>query len=349
MKPLIIPVFIPNQGCPNVCIFCNQKRITGRENLPDRNDVRKIIEGIKGDGSLFNRQKRNKKKENRLLFSVSINKPVRNYFFKEIAFYGGSFTGLDLNYQEELLDEGRKAVDSGLIEGIRISTRPDYIDEKVLKTLKAYGVRTIELGVQSFSDKILESSKRGHNSSCIFSACEIIKEFGFNLGIQLMMGLPEDSDETLIDSAEKTIEINPDFVRIYPVLVLKGTELEQMYLKGEYKPLSMEETIRLGRVIVKRFYRKGIPVIRFGLQQTDTINLNDSVIAGPFHPSLRHIIDSEIAFEEMSSIIKDNCLYGGSVGFSVSEKEISVFKGIKKENVRRLKESFNLKEVWFGY
>ncbi len=350
MKPLIIPVFIPNQGCPNVCIFCNQKSITGRENSPDGNDVKKIIEeGIKGDGSLFSREKRNKRKDNRPLFKVSLNKPERNCFFKEIAFYGGSFTGLSLKYQEELLGEAKKAVDSGLIEGIRISTRPDYVDEKVLEILKTYGVRTIELGVQSFSDKILKNSKRGHNSSCIFYACEIIKKSGFNLGIQLMMGLPDDSEETLVGSAEKTIEIKPNFVRIYPVLVLKGTELEQMYLKGEYKPFSMEKTIRLGCLMVKRFYMEGIPVIRFGLQQTDTINLNESVIAGPFHPSLRHIIDSEIAFENMSGIIKDNSLSGGSVGFSVSEKELSVFKGIKKENIKKLKKSFNLKEVWFGY
>ena len=351
MKPLIIPVFIPNQGCPNVCIFCNQKKITGMTDLPGRDDVRRVIEeGTKGDGSLFYRKKSDKKKETRPLFSLfsaSLNKPQRNTCFKEVAFYGGSFTGLDLKYQEELLGEGKKAIDSGLIEGIRISTRPDYINERVLKTLKAYGVRTIELGVQSFSDRVLESSKRGHNSSCIFNACEIIRESGFNLGIQLMMGLPQDSEETLIDSAEKAIGIKPNFVRIYPVLVLKDTELEELYLKGEYKPLSMEETIRIGKVMVKGFYMAGIPVIRFGLQPTDTINPDKDVIAGPFHPSLRHIIDSELAFEKMKMVIEANELSGRQVSFSVPKKEISIFQGIKKENIRRLKKVFGLKGIHF--
>ena len=363
MKPLIIPVFIPNQGCPNVCIFCNQRKISGVLHPPEQDDVKEIIKthlstfyekGEKGDGSLLYSPIPSSPPlikggwgDYFPLFSLSLKRPESNFFFREVAFYGGSFTGLDLNYQKRLLGTARVEMDKGLIDGIRISTRPDYIDDERLKILKNYGVKTIELGVQSLSNKVLESSKRGHNSSSVLKAAELIKGYGFSLGIQLMMGLPEDNEDFLKHTVNETIRIKPDFVRIYPILVLKETELELLYYKGMYMPLTLEETVRYGKEIVREFYSAGIPVIRFGLQPTDNVNLNSDVVAGPCHPSLRHIIDSELAFEKMKMVIEANELSGRQVSFSVPKKEISIFQGIKKENIRRLKKVFGLKGIHF--
>jgi len=399
VKPLIIPIFVPNQGCPNFCVFCNQKKITGVLHPPAPEDVREIIKTHletfhrKGDGSLFllsGKEERStvllrgskateaislvdgiatlpavarndkrgcmkgglggfsdeeKIKGGNSSFSVSLNRPESNSFFKEVAFYGGNFTGLDEAYQKKLLETAKDEIDKSLIDGIRISTRPDYIDDKSLKNLKSFGVKTIELGVQSFSDVVLENSKRGHNSSSIFNAVELIRKFGFRLAIQLMMGLPGDNKNSLMESVEKTIDIRPDFVRIYPTLVLRDTELAEFYYKGEYKALTLGETINLGKEILKRFYMAEIPVIRVGLQPTDNINLDKDVIAGPCHPSLRHIIDSEIAFEKMKTIIEANGLSGKRVHFSVPQKELSIFQGLLKENIYRLKKTCALEEV----
>jgi len=405
MKPLIIPVFVPNQGCPNLCVFCNQKKISGVLHPPTQEDVREIIKTHletfqdkkenkkchrvrrpdatrgsgrspdlpslkKGDGSLFSKLNENNplfppfnkgglggfstkqfsfppplKKGDKGGFSLSLNRPESNSFFKEVAFYGGSFTGLDQNYQKKLLETAKDEIDKGLIDGIRVSTRPDYIDDERLEILKNYGVKTIELGVQSLSDKVLESSKRGHDSSSVLKASKLIKEYGFNLGIQLMMGLPDDNEDSLKLTVSETIRIKPDFVRIYPVLVLKETELELLYYKGMYKPLTLEETVKLGKDILERFYRAGIPVIRFGLQPTDNVNLNNDVVAGPCHPSLRHIIDSELAYEKMKTIIEVNGLSGKQVAFSVPQKELSLFKGLAKENITRLKKACSLEDI----
>ena len=379
MKPLIIPVFVPNQGCPNLCVFCNQKKISGVLHPPAPEDVKEIIKthlstfhakGAKGDGSLFSKLNENNppfppfnkgglggfstkqspfppplKKGDKGGFFLSLNRPENRSFFREVAFYGGSFTGLDQTYQKKLLETARDEMDKGLIDGIRISTRPDYIDNERLKTLKDYGVKTIELGVQSLCDEVLESSKRGHDSYSVLKAAEFIKGYGFNLGIQLMMGLPEDNDDSLKNTVNETIRIKPDFVRIYPVLVLKETELELLYYKGMYKPLTLEETVKLGKDVLERFYRAGIPVIRFGLQPTDNVNLNKDVVAGPCHPSLRHIIDSELAYEKMKKVIETTNLSGKGVMFSVPQKELSLFKGLAKENIRKLKDSFGLEEI----
>ena len=312
MKPLIIPVFIPNQGCPNFCVFFNHIKISGVLNPPSEEDVKEII---RTHLSTFQDKKENRKchrvgrpdatlgsdrssdqKGDGSLFSLSLKRPKSNSFLREVAFYGGGFTGVYLNYQKRLLGTARGEMDKGLIDGIRISTRPDYIDDEGLKILKNYGVKTIELGVQSLSDKVLESSKRGHTAASVLKAAELIKGYGFSLGIQLMMGLPEDNEDFLKHTVNETIRIKPDFVRIYPILVLKETELELLYYKGMYMPLTLEETVRYGKEIVREFYSAGIPVIRFGLQPTDNVNLNSDVVAGPCHPSLRHIIDSELSF-----------------------------------------------------
>ena len=154
-----------------------------------------------------------------------------------------------------------------------------------------------------------------------------------------MMGLPEDNEDFLKHTVNETIRIKPDFVRIYPILVLKETELELLYYNGMYKPLTLEETVKLGKDVLERFYRAGIPVIRFGLQPTDNVNLNNDVIAGPYHPSLRHLVDSELAYEKMKTIIEANGLSGKRVMFSVPQKELSLFKGLAKENIRKLKEN----------
>lgn len=245
-KQYIIPIFVPHLGCPNDCIFCNQKSISGQKKNITKEDVKKTI-----DYYIDNIKDKDAE--------------------KEIAFFGGSFTGIDEKLQEELLEVAYKYIKEGQAKSIRISTRPDYINKNILKRLKKYKVRTIELGVQSANDYILGRVNRGHTFKDVEKASKLIRRYGFNLGHQMMVGLPESDRKDEVNTAKALIKLRPKMVRIYPVLVIKGTKLEREYKEGIYKPLTLVQAVEICKQLIRMFANKRIEVIRVGLQNTDEI------------------------------------------------------------------------------
>lgn len=271
-KHAIIPIFISHRGCPNDCVFCNQKRITSR-----LGDV--TPEGAKNTIDTW-------------LTTLG------NVDTVEVSFYGGSFTGLPTDEQNSFLEIAKSYKDSGKISAIHLSTRPDYISAEILDNLKRYTVDCIELGVQSFSDDVLRLSGRGHNSSSVYAACEMIKKYDISLGIQLMTGLPGDTLETCIFSARETVGIAPDIARIYPTVVLKDTRLYDMLQRGDYKPLSLEDSVLRAKAVYEILDDAGINIIRVGLKSSEI--MSDEI---GFHPAFRQLVESEIAREKIESII----------------------------------------------
>ena len=261
-KQLIIPIFIPQYGCPHQCVFCNQSKITGQEKLPGTayvtDTVAAYLETWKGSGK------------------------------REIAFYGGSFTGLDSSIQERFLDTAFGFIQRGLIDSIRVSTRPDYITDKGLSLLRRYKVETVELGAQSMVNEVLRLSGRGHTAEDTVTAVALVKKYGFKIGLQFMPGLPGDTGETILYTASKIVELQPDFVRIYPTIVVRDTPLEKMYVTGLYSPWSLADMVDICRKLICLFNAQGIPIIRLGLQSTET--LEQGIVAGPYHPSLRELV-----------------------------------------------------------
>ena len=244
-KQYIIPIFVPHLGCPNDCVFCNQKSISGQTKQVTGEDVKKTI-------------------ENHLKY-------VKENSIVEVAFFGGSFTGIEKEKQIELLSAAYEYIKNKKVQSIRISTRPDYINKDVLKTLKKYKVKTIELGVQSANDYILKKAERGHTFEDVKKASKMIRFYGFNLGHQMMVGLPESTHLDEINTAKQLIKLKPKMIRIYPVLVIKGTKLEKDYNEGKYKALTVVQAVETCKELVKLFVKKKIEVIRIGLQPTDTI------------------------------------------------------------------------------
>ena len=213
MKHYNIPVFISHFGCPNACVFCNQKKINGRETDVSLDDLKNIID--------------------------SYLKTLPKNSIKQVAFFGGTFTGISMNLQKEYLEVVKKYIDNNDVEGVRISTRPECIDDEILTQLKKYGVKTIELGIQSLDDKVLKATGRNYTYGMVKRSCDLIKSYGFELGIQLMIGLPKSDFNSDLQSAIKSLDLNPDIARIYPTLVIKRTELEFMYKKNLYQSLSI--------------------------------------------------------------------------------------------------------------
>ncbi|MEE0409953.1 MAG: radical SAM protein [Clostridia bacterium] len=309
MRKFNIPVFVPHKGCPYDCVFCNQKRITGnlKETTPD--DVTRII-------------------EEHLKTLPSVDRTI------EVAFFGGSFTGIPIEEQSALMERVKPYIESGEVYGIRLSTRPDYINDEILQNLKKYGVTTIELGVQSMVDTVLKTSNRGHTSEDVAKAVELIHSYGFSLGLQMMTGLPGDTPEYSIETAKRIIALKPDFVRIYPTLTIKDTYLEKMYHKGEYQPQTLEDAVDLAKELLLMFEESGIGVIRIGLQPTDEINANASVVAGPFHSSFGELVESAVYYDIIENAVKG---LSGDVTIYVNPKEVSKATGNKRKNIIRIK------------
>ncbi|MBI5598480.1 MAG: radical SAM protein [Deltaproteobacteria bacterium] len=267
-KQLIIPVFIPFGGCPHRCIFCDQEGITGASTLPANADVVRTVERYLATWNDGNRGRSNMK--------------------KEIAFYGGSFTALPPDAQEGYLKTAHGFVLSGRVDSLRVSTRPDCISRDSLRLLKRYGAGTIELGVQSLSDEVLRLSGRGHTSCDTVRAVAMIKLSGMRVGMQLMPGLPGDTEDSIVETAEKAVGLRPDLVRLYPTLVIKDTPLHKMYLDGRYAPWGLGEMVGVLRRVLALFEEAGIPVARVGLHPSG--ELERSIVAGPYHPSLRAFV-----------------------------------------------------------
>lgn len=268
MKYYIIPVFIPHYGCSHQCIFCNQRKITGMITPVTPAEVSTIMEYH--------------------LARITEKRHI------EVAYYGGSFTALPECKQCELLQPAYQAFKEGRIHGIRLSTRPDYITPEIIERLEEYGVSTVELGAQALDDHILKLTRRGHNSQDIKSAVEIIKNTGIMCGLQLMVGLPGDSWPRLAKTACDVVSIRPDFVRIYPTLVIEGTELADRYRHNQYQPLNLAEAVSRSAFLKLIFDHVGIPVIRVGLQASEELSSESTVLAGPYHPAFGEMVDASI-------------------------------------------------------
>ncbi|RKD27813.1 hypothetical protein SAMN02745883_00184 [Caminicella sporogenes DSM 14501] len=320
-KHYIIPIFVPHEGCPFDCVFCNQRKITGVDTTISYRDVENIIENhIRTIG-------------------VSYDKHI------EVAFFGGSFTGINIEKQRELLSAADKWYKRGVIKDIRLSTRPDYIDEKILENLKKFNVSIIELGVQSLDNDVLKQSFRGHSAEDVIAASKLIKKFDFKLGLQMMIGLPGDNIQKSVKTANRIVSCNPNFVRIYPTLVIKGTNLEKMYLKGIYNPLTLNEAVEICKELYKIFSKNNIKVIRMGLQPTDNIMEGKDVVAGPFHPSFRQLVISSLIRDKIVDVLSKYEKKVRELIFIVNSKNISFVVGNKKENINYIKEKFNIGSI----
>lgn len=265
---------------------------------------------------------------------------------KEIAFYGGSFTGIPKEEQLEFLKIAYEYFKAGKINGVRLSTRPDYINTEILSYLKDFNVTTIELGVQSMDDEVLAKSCRGHSSQDAITASMLIKDKGFILGIQTMLGLPGSDRKKELYTAKRVVKLLPDFVRIYPTLVIKDTYLEKLYSEGKYLPLSLEETVDICAELMDIYDENNIRVIRIGLQPTDNINEGQDVVAGPFHPAIRQLVDSRRILKEIEDFISRNGYDNkDSITIASDLRNISTVVGQKKENIKSLKRKFGFKKV----
>lgn len=320
-KRYIAPVFVPHLGCPNDCIFCNQKKITNHKQAVDKKDVIESIESY------------------------------RRYFpdqgaEREIAFFGGSFTAIDYDAMVDYLKIAKSYKDQGLIEYIRLSTRPDAIDKKILDTLKFYSVDIIELGVQSMHDQVLMANNRGHDVESVYRASQMIKDYGFILGHQIMPGLYKDSKELIRDTARQLVEIGPDIVRIYPTLVITNTRLEELYRAGLYEPLTVEEAVDISKELLILFRENSIQVIRIGLQPTDNITLGKDVVAGPFHPSMRSLVEESIYYDILDQAFDKYKVEDlDELEVYVDQSKMSYIVGNKGKNRDKLKEKYRIKNI----
>lgn len=308
MKKGNISIFIPHLGCPHQCSFCNQKTITGKQTQPTASDVDSAVQ-------------------------TALKRKGYDY---EIAFFGGSFTAIDRAYMIMLLQTAYKYVKNGSVTGIRLSTRPDAIDDEVLCILKKYGVTSIELGAQSMDDEVLKANLRGHSADDVVKASNLIHKYGFELGLQMMTGLYLDTDDKAIQTAEKLIKLKPSTVRIYPTVVLKNTYLAELYDKGLYTPQTVDDAAKLCTELLPMFENASIKVIRLGLHSSEDIKKN--MVAGAFHDSFGEIVKSRFLLNKILAYPP------GSYEIFVNEKSLSKLKGNQKRNIYFLMESgYNVK------
>mgnify|MGYP003587266353 CR=1 FL=1 len=307
---MIIPVFVPHAGCPHQCVFCNQHTISGQKTVTVE-EVRQQI--------------------NRYL------KWLKPGQANEAAFYGGSFTGLPLELQTALFRPVDELLRQGIITRVRLSTRPDYIDEPKLKFLKQHGVYLIELGVQSLDEQVLQAAERGHNAAQVYEAVKLIRQEGFQVGIQLMVGMPKQTLSSVRETAEAVCRIKPDLVRIYPLLVLKDTPLEQDYLQGRFAPLSLEEAVQQAAYVYDRLTGQGIKVIRIGLQPDEELCRN--ILAGPFHPAMGELVKARAWRDQLAAVLKTYIFKSGDqVDLYCPSGLLSQIKGQANTNLNYLRE-----------
>lgn len=307
MKNYIIPIFIPHYGCTHECIFCNQRKITGIESPILPIQIVNTIEDHLG----------------------MITQPRRI----EVAFYGGSFTALPICTQRDLLMPAYNALKKGQIHTIRISTRPDCINAEIMNFLYSLGVEIIELGVQSLDDKVLQSAGRGHTTQAVFDAVSVIRQYPLKCGLQLMPGLPGEDYSSLINTAIKTVTLRPDFVRIYPTLVIANTKLAELYRQGEYQPLTLDQAVKRASYLKLLFERNGITVIRTGLQATKELDNSEVVLDGPYHPAFGELVDSYIFKILITQFFDQFSGKSTSIVIHHHPKDTSKVRGSKNGNI----------------
>lgn len=320
-KPLIIPVFIMNRGCPHQCIFCNQKISAGNYPL----ELTKNI--FEAEVESYLKWNKNKKRA------------------VEIAFYGGNFTGLDPAYQKKLLWWTNSYIQAGLVNSVRISTRPDYITGDKLILLKENGVTTVEIGAQSFIDEVLKFSQRGHNAAVISEAMMLLKDYDFQTSLHLMVGLPQDTKEGFIYSLDKTIELKPDMVRIHPVIVFTGTILAEEFRQGKYQPLELSAAVELICLAWEKLSAAGIRIIRIGLHMTPEMKNDNAVLAGPIHPSLGSLVLSSVFYNHTIKLLDNLPHDTPEICFHLSDHDVSSFRGLNNTNITAIKNLYPRKKI----
>ncbi len=317
MRHVNIPIFIPHLGCPNNCVFCDQRQISGCR-VFDESGVKSQIQEA--------------------LSTVSETDDA------EIAFFGGSFTGIDRDLMLRLLEISDGFVNSGKISSVRCSTRPDYIDPEILSILRSHHVKTVELGIQSMSDKVLAASKRGHTAEKSVEACKMVKDAGFELIGQMMIGLPNSTPEDEIRTARAICALGADGARVYPTVVFAKTELADMTFGGSYSPLELEDAIERTANVLDIFDRAGVPVIRVGLCAGENLSSPESVVGGANHPALGELAMGELMYRRMTEAIDKALLSRGgetkTMVIYVPKGSISKAVGQKKRNILRLNEKY---------
>jgi histone acetyltransferase (RNA polymerase elongator complex component) len=319
IKPFIIPLFIPHIGCPFQCAFCNQKALTSisRQTLS--------IPELKSEIDLF----------------LSYKKDSQD---KEIAFYGGTFLGLNEDHIVQLLELAESYIKNGTVKSIRFSTRPDTISTQTLDILGDYSVETIEIGVQSMDDKVLKESNRGHTEDDVINAVNMVKERGYKVGMQLMVGLPGDSEKIALETAIKTVTLKPDMVRIYPALVLRDSPMEEWFQKGKYSPLSLDDSVETVKKMYTLFLKENINVIRVGIQSSKDLKEGSEIIAGPYHPAYGHMVFSSI-FLDMAVQILSRIEIHDRIDIHVNPSKVSEMRGLKNRNIAELEKKYRLKKI----
>lgn len=320
-KNYIVSLFIPHLGCPNDCIFCNQRKITNYVEVVQKDEIRNEI-------------------RNQLA-----NFPNKSQEDIQIAFYGGSFTGIEKTAMIDYLKIANEFIEDGKVRSIRLSTRPDYIDEHILKILKEYNVETIELGVQSMVDSILDANLRCHDSNCVRIATKLIKSFGFELGLQMMTGLYKSTSDMDLYTADELIKLQPDFVRIYPTLVIKNTLLENYTQTNKYTPQSLDESVDNSTKIYLKFIEANIPVIRLGLLNTDNIKDGKDVVAGAIHPNYRQLVEDNLYRKVVDYVLENRKIQ--SLEIHVKPNILNNFVGFNKENKLYFTKKYGLKNIKF--
>lgn len=317
VRERIIPVFVPHMGCPNNCVFCNQRKISGARSSPSAQELSRIIqEGLQKN---------------------TIGNEI------QLAFYGGSFTAIPLREQEELLKGALPFLNGGGISSLRVSTRPDAIDPETLERLARYGVRTIELGAQSMCPQVLYASGRGHSPEDTENAARLIKAAGFRLILQMMTGLPQDTRERSLETAKKLIDLEPDGVRIYPTVILRDTPLYELWKRGEYAPHTVDEAVDWCASIVPMFEKARIPVIRLGLNPSQELSSGQAA-AGAYHPAFGELVRSRILLDKADKLLA-GCSGISEVVLRVHSSDVSPMVGQKRHNITVLKEKYGLKKL----
>ncbi len=304
---LVIPIFIPQRGCPHQCLFCNQEKITGVMGRPPTEGrvdavIKEWLRRSPGHDEV------------------------------QVAFFGGSFTCLPVLEQRELLAAVQPYIEAKRVDCIRLSTRPDCIDTQIISLLQEYRVKIVELGAQSMTDKVLQLSRRGHDSERIIRAFTILRENNIEVGLQLMPGLPGENRSSFLAGIKKIVAMAPDFVRLYPVLVLENSALAQMYAQKKYRPLSLTRALALTARSYQILAAAGIPVVRMGLQPTDTLEKN--IVAGPYHPAFGELVLSRIWFKRIRARMA-RLQPGEKLLIRISNRDQSAVRGMGKKNIKR--------------
>ena len=320
-RPFIIPIFLPHAGCPHQCVFCNQTSITGagRDTVSPKKVEQQIHEFLN--------------------YKANDHRPV------QVAFYGGNFLGLEREYCRRLLNVAATFVNNKKINTIRFSTRPDTIDHDRIEIIKKYPIATVEIGAQSMDDRVLAMAKRGHSASDTLRAVTLLKDRHYQVGLQMMVGLPGEDEASSLFTAHRIGELEPDFVRIYPTVVLINSLLARWYQNGSYHPWTLERSIAHVTTLYLFFKKKNIPVIRMGLQAAKDLDSGSAVLAGPYHPAFGHMVHSKIFLDMAIELMERTSLSHHTLTLKIHPKSMSKIRGLKNSNVEILKKKFRLQSL----